>query len=388
MRIAIASNLYPPIQTGTAYWTQELAETLVKLGHQVVVVTVHEGRELVSEECNGVKVFRLPPVWKLPTIKFFLNFNQFFLMNSRSNVEVMRKILRDHDIEVIHQCGQLLDSLLMTRKLALELGIPWVVSLHSLIRHPFLPYHLVMGLLDRTVVRYFMRGCDGIIGLCEITEAYGQSMYRPKRTTIVPLCISDSITEEPEIDPTQPSEFIHIVSVGHVTEMRDRTDLLDAVAILLREGMKLRLSIVGKVLTKKTLEKIDELGIGQQVNLLGEMKRDQLFNLLRTAHIEAHWLYFPAIGCASQEAMGLGLPVISYSSETIYGKDVPIRHGENIWLIDVDSQASIVAGIRTLATNPELRKTIGTNARVLIQNYLTWSSASRKLIEFYRAVTK
>ena len=39
MRIALVTNLYPPIQTGTAHWTRELAYHLARAGHAVVVIT-------------------------------------------------------------------------------------------------------------------------------------------------------------------------------------------------------------------------------------------------------------------------------------------------------------------------------------------------------------
>ena len=61
MKILIISTLYPPhVIGGAEKAAAELAEALVRHGHVVVVVSLHPGVSEVSEDRNGVRVYRLP----------------------------------------------------------------------------------------------------------------------------------------------------------------------------------------------------------------------------------------------------------------------------------------------------------------------------------------
>jgi glycosyltransferase involved in cell wall biosynthesis len=61
MKILIISTLYPPhVVGGAEKAASELAEALVRLGHAVVVVSLHPASSEVVEERNGVRIYRLP----------------------------------------------------------------------------------------------------------------------------------------------------------------------------------------------------------------------------------------------------------------------------------------------------------------------------------------
>jgi glycosyltransferase involved in cell wall biosynthesis len=61
MKILIVSTLYPPhIVGGAEKAAGELAEALVRRGHEVVVVSLYPGSNEVVENRNGVRVYRLP----------------------------------------------------------------------------------------------------------------------------------------------------------------------------------------------------------------------------------------------------------------------------------------------------------------------------------------
>lgn len=61
MKILLVSALYPPVGWGGAEKAASLlAESLVRGGDEVVVITLHQGSEEIVEERNGVKIYRLP----------------------------------------------------------------------------------------------------------------------------------------------------------------------------------------------------------------------------------------------------------------------------------------------------------------------------------------
>ena len=66
MNIAIVTNFFPPIQTGSCFWAMNLARAHRKAGDDVVVVTIGTGEQVLTETIDDVTVYRLPAVWKLP----------------------------------------------------------------------------------------------------------------------------------------------------------------------------------------------------------------------------------------------------------------------------------------------------------------------------------
>lgn len=61
MKILIISTLYPPhVVGGAEKAASELAEALVRRGHNLVVVSLYPGSNEVVEDRNGVRVYRLP----------------------------------------------------------------------------------------------------------------------------------------------------------------------------------------------------------------------------------------------------------------------------------------------------------------------------------------
>jgi glycosyltransferase involved in cell wall biosynthesis len=384
MRIAFITNLFPPIQTGSAYWTQQAVIALRERGHEVIVITCAPGAAEERVDLLGdVRVYRLPTMFHFPKLGFFLNFDQFYLMASPKNSRRVQQILREEKIEIIHQAGHLLDSTLLSARAAHALSIPAVCSIHTRIGHPTSAlYDVAMRAADRAILGpRIMRKFDRLMALDEVLRRHYERVYSADGIEVVPVCVEDAILDLPAAHPGDASPA-RIVSVGHVTEMRDRRELLLAIAELRRRAVPVHLDIVGKVLTEVTPRLIKELGLGDTVTLLGELPRERLFDLLRASSIEMHWIDIQGVGLAAMEAMALGLPVAAWASEGIYG-EVPLKHLENIVLIDPYDGASLVRTVELLIRDPDLRRHIGLNARELVRQHLTWHSVAARLEAVY-----
>jgi glycosyltransferase involved in cell wall biosynthesis len=247
-------------------------------------------------------------------------------------------------------------------------------------------YDALLRLADRSFVKRFaMDDFQLVVALDEVIAAYAEQTYRPRQIEIVPVCINDSVLDLVKADPGSGGP-VHIVSVGHVTDMRNRAELLEAAAVLLKDGVNLRVTIAGKLLTHSTRSAVERLGIGGAIQLRGEVERTGVLSLLGEAHVEAHWLTYPGVGSASIEAMAAGLPVLARAYEGIYG-DVPLRQMENVVFVDPDSVASVTEPLRALALDGCLRRRIGAAARTLVREHLTWSVTIQKFRALYRGLT-
>jgi len=384
MRIAFITNLFPPIQTGSAYWTQQAVMALRERGHEVIVITCAPGGAEEKVDLLGdVRVYRLPTVFHFPRVSVFLNFDQFYLMASPKNSRRVQQILREEKIEIIHQAGHLLDSTLLSARAAHALSIPAVCSIHTRIGHPTSAlYDVAMRAADGAILGpRIMRKFDRLMALDEVLAHHYERLYSVREIECVPVCVEDALLDLPAASPADGPPA-RIVSVGHVTEMRDRRELLVAIAELKRRGVPVHLDIVGKVLTQVTPRLIKELGLEDTVTLLGELPRERLFDLLRVSSLEMHWIDIQGVGLAAMEAMALGLPVAAWAPEGIYG-NVPLKHLQNIVLIDPHDGESLVRTVELLIRDPDLRRRIGLNARELVRQHLTWHSVAALLEAVY-----
>lgn len=389
MRVAIVTNFYPPIQTGSCFWAQNLAKAHAKAGDEVVVVTAGLERKCTMTEEGKVTLYRLPRVFTLPQLGIFMNFNQFHLLRSAANIDRLTGILKEHRVQIIHQSSHLLDSMFMTLKVCSKLDLPSVCTIQSIIGHNGNQWiDFGMKSFDRLVLGPLaMNRFNAIINVDKTAEAYVAKTYKPRRTALIPLCslTHDSWQALKPAEPGKPAEdgAFHLASIGHVTPNRNREELVHALPELVRRGVNPLLMIVGKEMTPIPRQLAQSLGISSRVEFLGEVKQDRLFELLRNVHAEAHLFFIPGLGLATMEAMALGLPVVAYGYEGMYG-EVPFRHGVNIMFASPYDQKSVNEALILLAENPNLRQAMGKNARELIRDHLTWDVVIEKFRGLYR----
>jgi len=111
VKILIITNYFPPEIGGAAHLYYELAESLVKRGHWVTVVTgfprynikvqpeIYRGKRLMKEEMNGIQVLR---IWmpKVPRTNLFLRGLEHFLVPAAllfAAVSISR-----HDVAIVY----------------------------------------------------------------------------------------------------------------------------------------------------------------------------------------------------------------------------------------------------------------------------------------------
>lgn len=388
MRIALVTNLYPPIQTGTAHWTRELAHHLSRAGHSVIVIACAADPQLASvpESDGPVTVYRLL-ARRLRASRLLLGFDEFFVANTAANRRRMIEILTAHDVQIVHQCGHLLDLTYATPRVARQLGIPCVCSVHTIIHSPTSRVlDWIMRTVDRTVVRRYGPGrYDALIALDAEVRAYIERTYRHPNVRTVLVSIDDDVLHQQASNAVSSPPF-RILSVGHVTAMRSRLDLIEAVERLHGHRVPVELVIVGKTCDNAAQAYVKSRGLGNIVTFTGELPRDDVFELARSCHMEAHWITVPGLGTATLEAMALGLPVMAWAFPGLYG-EVPLQDGVNLLFAKPGDVGQISTQIERLITSPERRIAIGAAGRQLVRQYLSWETAVRTLERIYGDVS-
>ena len=383
LKLCYVTNLFPPVQTGTSYYSRQLAEAMSARGHSVLVVTCSQSREYSDRMEDGLRVIRLPSLG-VPRLSLLQGFDGFRLAWTVGNLSRATLAVRAFKPDLIHACGHLLDLTHLAGRLARNLRVPSACSIHTVIHHPgSRPLNWLLQNVDRHVHRRAaMNWFDHILTLDRVTDTYARRAYPGKPTIPVPWGVGfdfDRYQHQPGDGPLQ------ILSVGHLTPMRSRAELIAAAASLVREGLSFNIRILGKICTEEPLRQVRELGIADRVVFLGEQPRERVLEELCACDVHAMWITNPGVGSAGMEAMCVGVPTMMWASPDQLGF-VSLEHMENAVLIDPGTPQTIVDSLRLLAGDKGLRERIGRKARALARQNFAWPAAAARMESIYDSI--
>ncbi|MFB6226493.1 MAG: glycosyltransferase family 4 protein [Candidatus Paceibacteria bacterium] len=193
-------------------------------------------------------------------------------------------------------------------------------------------------------------------------------------------------TEIPEIEydqfPIQPDEKIKIVFVGRLSTQKAPLLLVKALDHLPQDlKQKVDLTLIGggekSTQIKNYLSGSDLSG---QVELTGDISRDQVFEYLKQSHIFTlitNWEGFPR---SILEAMSCGLPVIATNVAGI-PESVTSQCGI---LVEKDNLKDVTNAFKKMLSNPEEIEKKGKNARERCKNKFSIKNTIEGTKEVYR----
>jgi glycosyltransferase involved in cell wall biosynthesis len=147
--------------------------------------------------------------------------------------------------------------------------------------------------------------------------------------------------------------------IGRLSEQKAQHYLVEAVALLTGKYPQIKLLLAGEGELRPFLQKrIQDLGLSSHVFLLGE--RDDIADLLTVFDVYAMSSRWEGVGRALTEAMYTGLPVAATS---VNGVTELISHEETGLLAPPDNHRALATAIDRLASDRELAKRLGSNAR-------------------------
>jgi glycosyltransferase involved in cell wall biosynthesis len=387
------SNLFPPVVSGSATQCAALSHELVKRGCKVVVITAKLTDE--SQEYEVVKdvhVYRLP-AFRLPKLPVSLNFpwlNVTFTMKNQSRI---REILDHHRPDIIHLHNHMFDMAFSAVKEANRLKKPLVVTIHTVVKHPILIYNILLYPADRWFLKHFVIDQADVLLCPDLTiERYVVDVFQKKNITILPYGINEAAKPDEGMVGEIRSKYDLkegpiILSLGHLHEIRNRKELIEAMPEVLKRFPSAKLLIVGDVGTDTAETLAYKLGVRESVIFTGAVPHSQVPAYFEIADIEAHWfdqsnLQNKTLGIAALEAMGAGKAVVGTADEDVYGKGV-LRNGENVIIVDLQYPSSIAETINEILADADKRRLIGGRARQTIIDHFSWDSICNRTLKVY-----
>lgn len=395
MNICLVNNLYPPINTGSSFYTYDLANYLSKKGHKVIVITnkVHGTNEVTIKD--KVKIYRLRVI-KLPKWKIWMKFPDFNFTLTPKNLKRIKEILIKERINIIHQCNNIFDLVFASSHFSRKLKIPLVCSLTTQIQHTNPFYNRILELFDKTIIKYlFSKNVYQYIALDKETEKYINERYNIyKKITLIPFSIPNDkgSNKIKSLKRNYEETYYTMVSLGHVSELKDRIELIKAWKLVTKKYPEAKIIIVGDIFSDTTKKIIHHLKLDKNIIFTGRICHEDVYKHLIEVDFGCMFAsnvpYCRGLGTANMELMASGLPVVVDMDTNFFGDTFPVEADKHFIKAEKRSPERLSTKFIELFENPELREKIGKAGKEWVEEIIIWERIIDKLEEVYCEVIK
>ncbi len=279
--------------------------------------------------------------------------------------------------DLLHAHQALPDGAL-TQRLAADLGVPYVVTVHGADVYQ----HFRMGGAVERRAKDVLRAAAAVMANSGAVAELLEGVVEPGKLTVVLNGTTGlGATVEPAGDylPGEPL----VLTVGYLIERKGIDHLIAAVGRLRRDGRRVHLAIVGDGRLRHALEEQAAAeGLVDSVHFLGRVPHARVLALMARAQLFALPSWDEAFGLVYTEAMAQTTPVLATRGE---GPEDFIEDGVSGYLVparDPEAIAGVIAGV---LDDPEGAAAIGGAGRATALE-LSWQRNARLTLEAYERV--
>lgn len=377
MKLLVVSGMFPPMRTGTAFYSLNLAEALVELGHEVEIVSLGEPS---FEQKGPVNIHRLPAI-QLPLAGFFKHF-RICALNPRNWVR-MARIFRRSNADAVLLVNHYLDIAFPTILASKLARLPLFCSVGTQLQSLNPRRNKILNILDRLI-------CGGLIfPFCFRIVAWDNQIRQylldvqgariDRKISIVHYGVNGVSGHLESHDHNYDSNDV-ILGVGAVSEQRSFVPLVRAFATLADARPKLRLRIIGHVYYPEAQRLAAELGLSERVEFLGERSHDEVVENMRAASVLFSSLTgkYVGLGTATIEAMLSGLPTVVNTPLDLFG-EVRLKDGLHLVQCQSSEPAVIAERLASVIDHRDARARIGQGGRDFVKTHLNWPVVARNM---------
>lgn len=367
--------MFPPIRTGTSFYSLNLASALRARGHEVAVVTLRN-REAGQEDLP-YRVHRLPGL-HLPVKNYFKHFRVCSL--HPVNYLRMSGVLREFGAQAVLLVNHYLDIAYPALFAAWRNRVPVVCSVGTQLQSPDPLRHRILNVLDRLI-------CGGtIFPFCERIVAWDDQIVTYLRDVqgeaLMPKVrvVNYGVNGDPALFTAHSHDYrMHnqLLGVGAVIEQRDFTALVRVFRLVCDEFPELRLKIIGHVYKDQAVKLAAELGISERVTFTGERPHPEVLKELKKsdAYFASLTGRYIGLGTATLEAMLTGVPTIVNAYPSILGC-APLEDMKHLVLSNGLSVEAVAERLRLLLADEALRRSIGQSGRRFVLEHMNWEKVA------------
>jgi glycosyltransferase involved in cell wall biosynthesis len=320
LHIVIIPTWQPTPDSTSGIFTREQADALAAAGNKVSIF-MYQYISLLSWLKKKLKDEPLSQWLKgklAPTIAY--NFVNFSVTRLSSNPEAAQKkaflnyaekqfteyIRKNGKPDIIHH-HEIADFCYITAHLSQTFGIPYVLTEHS----PYTPDKIHFNPYETKEERLNMiRNASARIAVSTFYQKIYEGYFAAKFITIPNLVTAD-FTQSLPASP-KPTTPFHFISVGALSQVKRHDILIKAFAGAFKNNKNVNLAIIGSGSLEGNLRSlISELGMQEQIQLVGYKPKEELLLLLDKSHVLVVSSESETFSVAAVEALFRGNPVLT-----------------------------------------------------------------------------
>jgi phosphatidylinositol alpha-mannosyltransferase len=362
MRIGIVCPYSFEVPGGVQRHVQDLAETLIGMGHYVSVLAP-------ADEDSPLPAYVMPAGRAVP-VRY--NGSVARLAFGPVSATRVRRWITANEFDVLHVHEPLTPSLSMLAVLAAR-DEPVVATFHTAIVRSR-AMNVAAGLLQLVL--------EGITARIAVSPAARkvQVEHLDGGASEIPNGVAISRFADAEPLPGWPGPDGAIGFIGRFTEPRKGFPVLvEAFASLVADRPRLRLLVAGRGDPEETLADLPP-AVARQITFLGLVSEAEKARALRGVSIYvAPNTGGESFGMILTEAMAAGAPVVASDIEAF--RHV-LEQGQAGVLVPVGDPAALAATLARLLDDPAERTRMAERARTVVAGY-DWPVIARRVLEVY-----
>jgi colanic acid/amylovoran biosynthesis glycosyltransferase len=208
-----------------------------------------------------------------------------------------------------------------------------------------------------------------------------------KRIYVIPMAIDVDYFKSDLAKELPDKSEIKLISVGRLIEFKGFEFAINAVKLLIKNGMQVHYTIVGEgVLFDCLQDQIDALKLKGFVKLVGKKNQNDIKILLQTHHLFLMSSITDSTGrsetqgVVTAEAQAMGLPVVAFNNG---GIPYTIRDGQTGVLVESKDVGAYSQAILELISHPDRYQLMSQKARELASTEFSNTLMSKRFTKLY-----
>lgn len=388
MRIGIFTDTYPPYINGVSTSIKMLEEALIKLGHEVFIVTVNPEKMRYSYLDNG-------RIIKIPGIKTGI---YDYRLTSIYPIKAVNRI-KEWNLDVIHSHTEFGIGT-FSRVISRKFNIPIVHTYHTM--YEDYVHYITRGYFNNSakkIVEHLTKFyCDKTIEELIVPTKKTYDLFKEKYgytrdIHIIPTGIEIERFYKQNINCIKlnkiksklniKKEDINILFVGRIAEEKNIVFLIKNHSNLIKINSNVKLIIVGDGPDlEKYKDLVNELNLKSSIKFIGKVPWEDVPYYYNLASIFTTASKTETQGLTVIEAMGASIPVVAYNDEAF---NKVIKDSYNGFLFN--NKKEYISKMSSLIIDKDLREKLGKEAK---NDSIKYSSEvfAKSVLKVYESAVK
>jgi hypothetical protein len=264
--------------------------------------------------------------------------------------------------------------------LSVDLGIPFVVTIHGLDAFSTRQVSGWSGRRCSDIAKEIYAAAARVICISgRVAQSVREELGQKANIAVVYNGVDSSLFV-PASSASLPNPVI--LSIGNLIPTKGHELLLRAIAAITPTHPQVSCTIIGDGPDRTRLWNLArDLHIDERIRFLGRRPRAAVVQAMSDCTLFALPSWYEGLGCVYLEAMSAERPVIGCRGQ---GIEEVIRHAENGWLVRPNDLDDLTVALQRLLSDRGVRESLGRSGRETILQGFTLAHQARRLSAIYQ----